>query len=143
LPSGTPDTVRCTRPAPNEQATLGNSMGSLRYNSPDCLVCTGQSDEPVEQRLPTRQRSTAKVYSSKQCHAEVRAQKSEITGLSGVAPDCPVWHRTVRCNKRTTSPTVKKLQTPTAALTWRAPDSEQRLSGVSIVSRLCQRLGSG
>jgi hypothetical protein len=26
---------------PNEQDTPGNSLGVLRYNSPDCLVCTG------------------------------------------------------------------------------------------------------
>jgi hypothetical protein len=25
---------------PNEQATLGNSMGTLHYNSPNYLVCT-------------------------------------------------------------------------------------------------------
>jgi hypothetical protein len=31
-----------------------------------------------------------RVYSDEQCHAEVRAAKSEVTGLSGVAPDCPV-----------------------------------------------------
>jgi hypothetical protein len=38
--SGVPDQ------APNEQATLGNSLGALRYNSPDCPV----SGEPAEQR---------------------------------------------------------------------------------------------
>jgi hypothetical protein len=38
------------------------------------------SGEPVEQRLLARQRSTAKVNSDEQCHAEVRASKSEVTG---------------------------------------------------------------
>jgi hypothetical protein len=31
-----------------------------------------------------------RVYCDEQCHAEVRAAKSEVTKLSGVAPDCPV-----------------------------------------------------
>jgi hypothetical protein len=77
---------------PNEQATLGNSLGLLRYNSPDYLVCTGLSGEPSEQRLPTRQRSTAQMNSDEQYRAEVRAAKSEVTGhvwcatgLSGAA----------------------------------------------------------
>jgi hypothetical protein len=30
------------------------------------------------------------MNSDEQCHAEVRAAKSEVTGLSGVAPDYPV-----------------------------------------------------
>jgi hypothetical protein len=63
--------------AANEQAILGNFMGTLRYNSPDCLVCTGLSGELVEQRLPARQRSTANMNSDEQCRAEVRAAKSE------------------------------------------------------------------
>jgi hypothetical protein len=54
---------------------------------------TGLSNEPAEQRLPAHQRSTAKVHSGKQCHVEVRAQKSEVTGLSGVALDCPVQQK--------------------------------------------------
>jgi hypothetical protein len=64
----------------NEPATIGYSPGALRYNSPDYPVCTGLSGEPSEQRLPVRQRSTAEVYSDKQCHAEVKAAKSEVTG---------------------------------------------------------------
>jgi hypothetical protein len=48
---------------------------ALRYNSSDCLVCTGLSGELAEQRLPARQRSTAQMNSDEQCRAEVRAQK--------------------------------------------------------------------
>jgi hypothetical protein len=49
---------------PSEQATLGFLLGALRYNSPDCPVCTGlsgvhrtvrcapdMSGDPTEQRL--------------------------------------------------------------------------------------------
>jgi hypothetical protein len=79
-------------PRPNKHATLGNSMGTLRYNSLDCPVCTGLSGEPAEQQLPARQRLTAQMNISEQCCVEVRAQKSEVighvrcaTGLSGAA----------------------------------------------------------
>jgi hypothetical protein len=72
-------------PEANKPATLGNSIGALRYNSLDCTVCTGLSGAPAEQLLPTRQRSTATVNSV--------AQKSEVTGLSGVAPNCPVQQK--------------------------------------------------
>jgi hypothetical protein len=82
---------------------LGNSAGALRYNSPDCPVCIGLSSEPAEQRLPARQRSTAKVYSGKQCRAKVRARKSEVTGVSGVAPDCPVQQKDKGIQRSTAS----------------------------------------
>jgi hypothetical protein len=73
---------------PLEPATLGFLLGALRYNSPNCLVCTGHvwcapdmSGEPAEQRLPhIMQRSTTKVYSAQQCVTKVRAAKSEVTG---------------------------------------------------------------
>jgi hypothetical protein len=53
------------------------------------------------------QRSTLQ---SKQCKSDVRADGQRGTGLSGVAPDCPVSHRTVRCHMRTKPPTVDQLQ---------------------------------
>jgi hypothetical protein len=59
-------------------------QGSLRYNSPDY---------PVSQRSNGSLRANGRlrrVYSDEQCRAEVRAAKSEVTGLSGVAPNCPV-----------------------------------------------------
>jgi hypothetical protein len=66
--------------APNEHATLGNSLGALCYNSPNCPVCTGHVRWASGATVTTRQRSTAKVNSSEQCVAEVRAQKLEVTG---------------------------------------------------------------
>jgi hypothetical protein len=44
-------------------------------------------------------------------------------------------HRPVRCSKTTKAPTVDQLRTLTVALTWRAPDSAQWLSGAPITSR--------
>jgi hypothetical protein len=55
---------------------------------------------------PVSQRSNGHLHAtvdsdSEQCRtvhaAEIRAEGQKGTGLSGVAPDCPVWHRTVRC----------------------------------------------
>jgi hypothetical protein len=43
------------------------------------------SGEPAEQRLPAHQRSTANMNSDEQCRTEVRATKSEVTGLSDAA----------------------------------------------------------
>jgi hypothetical protein len=35
-----------------------------------------------------------------------------------------VWHRTVRCSKKTKGSNGQQLQTLTGELTWRAPNSE-------------------
>jgi hypothetical protein len=55
------------------------------------------SGVPVEQWLPARQRSTAQ---SLQVVNNV-AQKLEVTGLSGVAPDCLVWQKDKRLQRST------------------------------------------
>jgi hypothetical protein len=66
------------------------------------------------------------MNSGEQCRAEVRAQKSEITGLSGVAPDYPVQQKDKEL-QRSTTPNPN----------WRADVARTELSGVSIASRLC------
>jgi hypothetical protein len=112
-------------PSAIELATLRNSPGALRYNSPDCPVCTKLSGEPAEQWFPTRQRSTAKVYSGKQCRTETRTQKSEATELSDAAKD-------------------KELQRSIAPNpNGRADVTRTGLSGVPITGRFHQWLGSG
>jgi hypothetical protein len=55
------------QPERNKPATLENSLGALRYNSPDYLVYTKLSGEPAEQRLPARQWWTAQMNSDEQC----------------------------------------------------------------------------
>jgi hypothetical protein len=95
LKIGALDTVRCTRAV---QLQIGHSRefrGALRYNSPDC---------PVIQRSNGSQRANGRLcraYCGEQCRAEVRAQKSEVTGLSGVAPDCPVQQKDKRLQRST------------------------------------------
>jgi hypothetical protein len=62
----------------SKPATLGNSPGPLRYNSPDC---------PVSQRSNGSLRANGRLQKCTVAnnHVEVRAQKSEVTGLSGAA----------------------------------------------------------
>jgi hypothetical protein len=56
----TPDSVRCAKAErPQELASFGNRQRLVRYNSPDCPVCTGLSGATTEQRLSPRQRLPA------------------------------------------------------------------------------------
>ena len=64
---------------------------------------TGLSGEPAEQRS---------TLQSKQCKSDVRAAGQRGTGLSGVAPDCPVPHEDKASNGRP-APTLTKR------MTWR------------------------
>jgi hypothetical protein len=135
-------TVRCATgqcPVPQGRAVLElTSLGKLlRYNSPDCLVYTGLSGEPAEQRLLRanghlrahlmRSRSAQKsgtralahrtLYSTcLVCHrTSRRAQKTEAPTVESQrpgdvagAPDMSGVHRTVRCTIRQ-SATTKRL----------------------------------
>jgi hypothetical protein len=92
----------------SKPATLGNSRARSTIIHQTVRCATRLSGEPAEQRLPARQRSTDRMNTGQE---EVRE------------------HRTVRCGKTTKAPTVDRLRTLTIALTWRAPDSAQWLSG--------------
>jgi hypothetical protein len=80
--------------APNEQATLGNSLGALRYNSLDCPVCTGHVRWASGAMANWRQQSTAirtvRVNNDEQCAAESERRSQRASDMSGVAPDCLV-----------------------------------------------------
>jgi hypothetical protein len=106
---------------------------------PDSVRCTtGQC--PVHQGEPTQtpqlrvfQRSSATIHRAVRCTSgatAICAQRSTLTVNSAAqytrqkserkirwAPDCPVWHRTVRCRMRTKPPTVDQLQALTTR--WR------------------------
>jgi hypothetical protein len=104
---------------PSEPATLGNSLGALCYNSPDCLVCIGYVWWAIGATVTTRNGRLQKQTVKWTVRVGVRAEKSERTGhvrcgtgLSGsttgqrlqrsttVNSTCPVRHRTVRCAHR-------------------------------------------
>jgi hypothetical protein len=101
-----PDSIRCTREERLQTLHLRVSQAHLRYNSLDC---------PVSQRSNGYLCATVDS-DSEQCstvHAtEVRADGQRGTGLSGVAPDCPVPHEDKASNGRPT-PTL------TNRMTWR------------------------
>jgi hypothetical protein len=89
LKNGAPDCPECHRtvsgaPGPynSKPATLGNSRARSTIIHRTVRCATGLSGELAKQRLPARQRSPATMNSA--------SQKSEGTGLFGVAPDCPV-----------------------------------------------------
>jgi hypothetical protein len=76
--------------APFEQATLGNSEARSAIIHRTVWFATRRSGHPAYKRLPAQQRSSDTMTVMNSTAAEVRAQKSEVTRLSGVTPDCPV-----------------------------------------------------
>ena len=101
----TPDSVRCSKEArPQELASLGISLQPLRYNSPDCPVCTGLSGVPAEQRLFRRQRLPA-------AHLNARSARADGRRAHTGAPDKEQYmsgvHRTSRRAQKSGAPTVR------------------------------------
>jgi hypothetical protein len=79
---GAPYIVRCTRPGALQTGHTREFRGALRYNSSDC---------PVSQRSNGSLCANGRLQNAivrNSAATEVRTQKSEVTGLSGVAPDC-------------------------------------------------------
>jgi hypothetical protein len=93
--------------------TFRNFQRRLRYNSPDCPVCTGHVRCSKEERPP-----------------ELASLGNSLRPLRYNSPDCPVYtglsgvHRTIRCNSGATA-----ISAPTAtcdALNARAARAEDR-----------------
>jgi hypothetical protein len=109
-------TVRCTRTIQGSTSHSRENAGALRYNSPDCSVSK-------RAMAICAQRSTTKVPAT----WTVLRQKSEPR--SQRAPDCLVWHQTVRCCKKTKLQRSTSLRTLTVGWRGGAPNSAQYLSG--------------
>jgi hypothetical protein len=98
----TPDSVRCAKGGrPQELASFGKLQRLVRYNSPDCPVCTGLSGATPEQRLSPRQRLSA-------AHL-MRALRAQMSGAPTPAhrtwnSACPV------CTGHPGGPTSQQLQ---------------------------------
>jgi hypothetical protein len=110
-----PDSIRCTRV--NQLKLL--SFGFPRHSSAiihRTIRCTCGATTICVQRS---------TLTDEQC-STVSRQKSEqkVRG----APDCPVWHQTVRCRMRTEPPTVDQLQALTTGWRGGAPDCPMRPS---------------
>jgi hypothetical protein len=113
-------TIRCTRTVQLKPATLGFFSGALRYNSPDCLVHQRSNDYPAQRSTATApwQSDSATVENNAR-----QSQSAESEEHRTVNSTCPVWHRTVRCHKRTSYLTVDWVITLTVGWHGGAPDS--------------------
>ena len=98
----TPDSVRCAKEGrPQELASFGKLQRLVRYNSPDCPVCTGLSGATPKQRSSPRQRLSA-------AHL-MRALRAQMAGAPTPAhrtrnSRCPV------CTGHPGGPTSQKFQ---------------------------------
>jgi hypothetical protein len=81
--------------AASEPATLGFLLSALHYNSPDYLV----SQRSNSSLRANDQLCRGTVMNS--VATEIGAQKSEVIGLSGMAPDCPVQQKDKRLQRST------------------------------------------
>jgi hypothetical protein len=98
----TPDSVRCAKGGrPQELASFGKLQRLVRYNSPDCPVCTGLSGATPEQRLPAAPTATCGALITRAAHAEVRRT---ILAHRTANSTCPV------CTGHPGGPTRQKLQ---------------------------------
>jgi hypothetical protein len=82
--SGAPGSYRV------KSATLGKMEARSAIIHRTVRCATGHSGEPAEQRLSVPTVDSAKATVHNNAATELEAQNSEGTGLSGVAPDCPV-----------------------------------------------------
>jgi hypothetical protein len=72
--------------SPGEQAALEKNSACHGYNSPDCPVCTGLSDEPA---APTPMVSST-----------ISGRRVDFANGHKGTPDCPVYHKRRGCNGR-------------------------------------------
>jgi hypothetical protein len=116
-------------PYETEPATLGFQQAHSAIIHQTVRCATGQSGAPAEQRLTHATVDSAKAtvrYSARQ----KSEQKSEAHRT--VNRTYPVWHRIVRCHKKTTAPTVNCSRTLTVGWRGGAPDCPVRPSTTAI-----------
>jgi hypothetical protein len=106
LKIGAPDSVRCTRSYISKPATLGNSRARSAIIHRSVRCDTGLSGEPAEQRLFAPTVDSAQMNSTLQCHAEVRAAKSE-------------GHQTVQVPQEDKASNGRPAPNPNGWVTWR------------------------
>jgi hypothetical protein len=120
---------------PPNQPLSGNSRAASAIIHRAVRCATELSDEPVEKRLTDINVRLQKALCMNSANAEVRAQKSEGTGLSDVAPDCPVQQDN-KAPQRSTAPNpngcadVARTGQCIVTVRWRT-----ELSGAPIPSR--------
>jgi hypothetical protein len=103
----TPDSVRCSKEARSQElASLGISLQSLRYISPDCPVCTGH------RTVRCTSGATAISAPTATCGAlNARAASAEVRRAHTGTPDSKQYlsgvHRTPRRAHKSEAPTVR------------------------------------
>jgi hypothetical protein len=105
-------TVRCApdmsgaprKARPPELASLGFARQPLRYNSPDCPVCTGLSGVPAEQRFPAAPTAPCAALNARAARADVRAAH---TGAPDIKQCMSGVHRTPRRAHKSEAPTAR------------------------------------
>jgi hypothetical protein len=132
---GAPDTVRCANLAPSEPATIEKFLARSAIIHRTVRCATGLSSEPAEQRLTSANGRLQKTLCVNSANVEVRVQKLEGIGMSGVTPDCPV-QQDDKAPQRSTAQNpngctdVARTRQCTVTVRWRT-----RLSGAPITSR--------
>jgi hypothetical protein len=116
LRNGAPDSVRCTRTVQLKPATLGFPQARSTIIHRTVRWVSGQ-------RLSARNGRLWCVNSARTVRARSQIRSQRRTGR------CTMWHRTVRCHKKTMAPTVDCSQTLTVGWCGGAPDSLQCMFG--------------
>jgi hypothetical protein len=107
----TPDSVRCAmEERPQELASFGKLQRLVRYNSPDCPVCTGLSG--VHRTIRCDSGATAFSAPTATCSAiNARAARAEVRRAHSGTPDSKQYmsgvHRTSRRAHKSEAPTVR------------------------------------
>jgi hypothetical protein len=126
-------TSHCPVPRPSTPRTGRSRVfsESLRYNSLDCPVCTGPDS------VWWVNGTTVNYAPTVDCCAKWTVQRSEVRTANQDAPDCPVYHRTIRCRKRTKDFNGQPLQTPTVCWRDRRRTMNSVMSGAPPDYRVC------
>jgi hypothetical protein len=128
--SGAPECPVCHRKvsgAPGPYRTKPATLGFQQAHSTIIhLTVRCASGATAKSRNGRLQKPLTQMNSEEQC---AQSQSTESEAHRTMNRTCPVWHRTVRCHKKTTAPTVDCSQTLTVGWRGGAPDSEQDLSG--------------
>jgi hypothetical protein len=134
--TGAPDCPVCHRtvsgapcPYEDEPTTLGKTepRSAIIHRTVQCAI--GLSGMPVEQRLLA---PTVDCKNGWQMNSARRVRAIESEAHWTVNRTCPVAHRTVRCHKRTSSPTVDWDRTLTVGWHGGAPDCPVRPATVAF-----------
>jgi hypothetical protein len=109
-----------------EPSTLGFQQAHSAIIHGTVRCATGLSGAPAEQRL---NRATVDFTKATVFYSARQKSKQKSEAHRTVNRTCPVWHRTIRCHKKTMAPTVDCSRTLTVGWRGGSPNSLQCLSG--------------